>query len=132
MSHSHEDIHKTIRAYVVVFVALLILTGVTVGVSYIHLESIYNRVALALLVAGTKASLVALVFMHLKAERQMIYYTLSLTAVFLVVAFGLPLWTEGDKIVGTSHQMWDAGVSVPSMPGHDEAAGSDVGHEGGH
>ena len=47
MSHSHEDIHKTIRSYVMVFVALLILTGVTVGVSYIHLESVGQRVALA-------------------------------------------------------------------------------------
>ena len=129
MSHSHEDIHQVIRSYVMVFVALLILTGVTVGVSYVHLESIYSRVALALVVAGIKASLVALIFMHLKAERPMIYYALGLTAVFLVVAFGLPLWAEGDKIVGTHHKMWDAGVVAPAMPGHEAAAGE---HGGGH
>ena len=127
MSHSHEDIHKTIRSYVMVFVALLILTGVTVGVSYIHLESIGERVALALVVAGIKASLVALIFMHLKAERPMIYYALALTAVFLVVAFGLPLWSESDKIMGTTHRMWDAGVQVPAMPGHAEAAAGEHG-----
>ena len=131
MSHSHEDIHKTIRSYVMVFVALLILTGVTVGVSYIHLESVGQRVALALLVAGIKASLVALIFMHLKAERSIIYYSLALTAVFLVVAFGLPLRSESDKIMGTTHKVWDAGVQVPGMPGH-EAAAVGAGHEGGH
>lgn len=123
MSHSHEDIHQTIRSYVVVFVALLILTGVTVGVSYVHLASIGARVALALVVAGIKASLVALIFMHLKAERPMIYYALGLTAVFLVVAFGLPLWAEGDKIVGTHHTVWDAGVAAPAVAGHEAAAG---------
>ena len=127
MSHSHEDIHKTIRLYVMVFVALLILTGVTVGVSYIHLESVGQRVALALVVAGVKASLVALIFMHLKAERSLIYYSLALTAVFLVVAFGLPLWSESDKIMGTTHKVWDAGVAVPSMPGHGEAAAGEHG-----
>ena len=129
MSHSHEDIHQVIRSYVMVFVALLILTGVTVGVSYVHLESIYSRVALALVVAGIKASLVALIFMHLKAERPMVYYALGLTAVFLVVAFGLPLWAEGDKIVGTNYRVWDAGVVAPAMPGHEAAAGE---HGGGH
>ena len=128
MSHSHEDIHQTIRSYVMVFAALLILTGVSVGVSYIHLASIGARVALALVVAGIKASLVALIFMHLKAERPMIYYALGLTAVFLVVAFGLPLWAEGDKIVGTTHhKMWDAGVVAPAMPGHEAAAGENGG-----
>ncbi|MDO8795247.1 MAG: cytochrome C oxidase subunit IV family protein [Vicinamibacterales bacterium] len=129
MSHSHEDIHKTIRSYVMVFAALLVLTGVTVGVSYVHLESIGERVALALVVAGIKASLVALIFMHLKAERPMIYYALGLTAVLLVVAFGLPLWAESDKIVGTRYRTWDAGVEAPAMPGHEAAAGE---HGGGH
>lgn len=57
--------HVVPRAtYYMVFAALLTLTAVTVGVTYIHMGR-FNLVV-ALLIAITKASLVVLFFMNVK------------------------------------------------------------------
>lgn len=50
-------------------ILLLILTGITVGASYIHFESGAVNIAIALFVASIKATLVALFFMHLKYDK---------------------------------------------------------------
>ena len=78
---SVEEVKKHIRTYLMVFGALLLLTGITVGVSYLHLAEA-EAVVVALIVAATKGSLVALFFMHLSHEKKVIYATLCLTAVF--------------------------------------------------
>jgi len=59
------------RTGVAVFVALLLLTVVTVLVSYVDL-GLWNTVV-ALLIASVKASLVALFFMHLKGESRLVW-----------------------------------------------------------
>ncbi len=56
-----------IRVLATVFVALLVLTVVTVAVASVDLGSLNLYVALA--VAGLKASLVVLYFMHLRYDR---------------------------------------------------------------
>ena len=56
VSHAAE-IDRQVRGYMVVFVALLALTAVTVGVSYLHLE-VHDAVAVALVIASFKATLV--------------------------------------------------------------------------
>jgi cytochrome c oxidase subunit IV len=58
------------RTYIIVWVALLILTGVTVAVSYLHLGML--NAAVALLIASVKAALVALYFMHLRHENRLV------------------------------------------------------------
>jgi cytochrome c oxidase subunit 4 len=68
--------------YLAVFAALLALTGATVAVSYLDL-GIMN-VAVALLIASVKASLVALFFMHLKFENKLVW-TFALVPVFFLV-----------------------------------------------
>jgi cytochrome c oxidase subunit 4 len=59
------------RTYFAVYAALVVLTIVTVLVSYVHL-GIMN-VVVALLIASAKASLVALFFMHLKWESRLVW-----------------------------------------------------------
>jgi cytochrome c oxidase subunit 4 len=59
MAHSHA-----IRTYLLVFAALLVLTAVTVAVSYVDLGPLSTVVALS--IAVTKALLVLLFFMHLR------------------------------------------------------------------
>ena len=76
----------------------------------------------SLVVAGIKGSLVALIFMHLKAEKYWVYFTLAFTAFFVVLVFGLPKWTESDHIVGTTHKLWTVGVEIPHVPAHAPAA----------
>ena len=90
MDHDHaEEVFTHIRIYLGVFAALAVLTGVTVGVSYLHLAE-GAAVALALVIAITKASLVALFFMHLIDEKKTIYWLLGLTATFFVFVMYMP------------------------------------------
>lgn len=80
---SHADISKHVRAYIGVFVALLFLTLVTVGVSYLHFTP-WMAVTVAMFVATIKGGLVAAVFMHLNDEKKIIYWLLGLTFVLFV------------------------------------------------
>lgn len=122
MGHSAEDVRKQVKGYIAVFAALMVLTLVTVAVSYLHLSSIGERVTVALIVATVKASLVAVVFMHLKAERFLVYVTLALTAFFVVLVFALPIWAESDHVMGTVRYKWDAGMAAPPAAEHEPAA----------
>jgi cytochrome c oxidase subunit 4 len=63
-----HDVAKQVRGYMMVFGTLLVLTLITVGVSYLDLPEV-ETVVVALVIATTKASLVAMFFMHLKFER---------------------------------------------------------------
>src|SRR5439155_14254826 len=88
----HEDVSRHMGKYYVVFVALLCLTAVTVGVSYLHLTRPL-AITVALIIAAVKAGLVAAVFMHLISERKVIYAVLILTALFFLLVLGLPSLT---------------------------------------
>ena len=114
-AHDAHDIQAHVRTYYKVFGALLVLTVVTVAVSYLHMPVI-PAVIVALTIASFKAALVAAVFMHLKGEAKIVYWSLYLTAVFFVLLFALPMWTEGDHIVGTRADEWSAGAGAPQMP----------------
>ena len=86
MAHGNmttEEIKKHVRGYYIVFAALLCLTAVTVGISYLHLP-LLPAVILALAVAITKGSLVALYFMHLISEKTVIYAILGMTGFFFL------------------------------------------------
>lgn len=118
--HDAHDIKAHVRLYLMVFGALMVLTLITVGVSYLHMPHT-PAVIVALAIATLKASLVAMFFMHLKGERRIIYWSLYLTAVFFVLLFALPMWTEGDHIIGTQPNKWSAGAEAPTMPKHSPA-----------
>ena len=91
---SPEEIKKHFGKYYAVFVALLCLTAVTVGVSYLKLPR-PAAVAVALVIATIKAGLVAAVFMHLISEKKVIYAVLILTAMFFLLVLLLPVLTSG-------------------------------------
>lgn len=90
----------SVGPYLAVFGALLVLTVVTVAVSYVEMSTT-PTVLLALAIASVKASLVAMFFMHLKGERPMVYWSLGLTAVLFVSLLAFVLWSEGDHLTGT-------------------------------
>ena len=99
MSETHaEDIKKHVRTYIMVFVALLALTIVTVAISTLHLST-FAAVTVALIIALIKGSLVASYFMHLISEKKLIYAVLVLTVVFFVGLMFLPVGAFSDKIV---------------------------------
>ena len=96
MTSDHAvDIDKHVRVYVTVFVALMVLTLITVAVSYLDL-SIPMAVTVALLIATVKGSLVACYFMHLISEKKLIHAVLLLTAAFFVALLLLPILTVSD------------------------------------
>ena len=89
------DIDRHVRIYITVFVALMVLTIVTVAVSRFHF-SVPVAVTLALIVATIKGSLVACYFMHLISEKRLIYAVLALTVVFFAVLVALPIFSYHD------------------------------------
>ena len=96
-AHGADDIRSHVKTYFMIFGALMVLTIVTVGVSYLHLP-VAMAILVALVVATIKGSLVALFFMHLKGERKLVYYVLALTAIFFIFMMFVPLLTNLDKI----------------------------------
>ena len=97
MAHDHAELDKHIRIYIGVFVALMVLTVITVAISYLHL-SVPIAVAVALLVATVKGALVACYFMHLVSETKLIYAVLVLTVVFFAVLLALPVLTHSNGL----------------------------------
>ena len=79
-----------VRIYIAVFTALAALTVITVAVSYLRLPLV-PAVSVALFIAAVKGSLVALFFMHLISEKQIIFSVLALTFVFFLFLLILPV-----------------------------------------
>src|SRR5678815_4527149 len=89
------DIDRHVRVYITVFVALMVLTIVTVAISRFHLP-VHIAVTVALLVAIVKGSLVACYFMHLVSEKKLIYAVLLVTVAFFIALMTLPVLTVHD------------------------------------
>ena len=70
VSRPHAE-HKV--PYLVIFGVLVVLTVVTVAITFVHIESEVIKVLVAILIAAIKASVVLGYFMHLKFEGKLIY-----------------------------------------------------------
>lgn len=81
-SQSHHHI-LPLKTYINVGLALLVLTVITVAVSRVHLGP-FNMVV-AMLIAGSKAMLVALYFMHLKYDNKLFLSIFVAGILFLVL-----------------------------------------------
>jgi len=95
-THDPESIRKETKTYITVFIALAVLTVLTVGVSYFHLPPVL-AIGVALLIAAFKGSLVAGFFMHLFHERKLIYWVLVLTVIFFLVLLFYPTISDWDQ-----------------------------------
>ena len=73
-----------------VLAVLLMLTGVTVGVSYIDLG--FFNIPIALAIACAKVTFVLLFFMHLKYESRVINISFISTVLVLVILIGFTFW----------------------------------------
>ncbi|GIW48288.1 MAG: cytochrome-c oxidase [Deltaproteobacteria bacterium] len=82
-----EEHHVGYTTYILVWLALIVLTGITVWVSYLHF-GVFN-IVVALLIASIKASLVALYFMHLKFEDKTTWIFVLYPIVLLALLIGL-------------------------------------------
>ena len=91
------DIQKSVRSYMTVFVMLMIFTILTVAVSRLQF-AVPVAIAVALVIAVMKGSMVAGVFMHLSHEKRWIYGVLLLTVVFFAFLLLLPVFTSLDGL----------------------------------
>ena len=87
--HDHHDVSKHVRKYLMVGALLLLFTAITVGLSYVDFGTNKANMAVGMLVATFKAALVAAIFMHLSAEKQLIYRILIFTGFFVLGLFWL-------------------------------------------
>ena len=100
--HGHDDHHdvaKHIRKYLMVGALLMVFTIITVALSYFDFGSHKANMAVGMLVATFKAGLVAMIFMHLSAEKQLIYRILIFTVFFVLGLFWLTYLHWYDPIV---------------------------------
>ncbi|MCH7746482.1 MAG: hypothetical protein E2P06_13970 [Acidobacteria bacterium] len=116
MSGSIEEVKKHVAAYQKVGVTLLVLTGVTVAASYLP-TAVPLAIVIALIIATTKGSLVASIFMHLRNERKAIYWALAMTVLFWVFLMFLPLLGQLDHI-GVPKTLSNA--NAPAMHADEE------------
>jgi caa(3)-type oxidase subunit IV len=99
MSDNIEEIQKSVRKYIIIGVALLALSGFTVWLSTVELPTHGLNILVGMIVATFKASLVALIFMHLNHERPVIYKVLAFTVVFAIVLFVLFVLSARDPLI---------------------------------
>ena len=86
-----SDTHDHSKTYVNVLLALAVGTALTVGLSHVHMGRAGN-IAVGLLVATIKASLVVLFFMHLKYEQRWwaAFVLFPLLLVMIIIGSNLP------------------------------------------
>jgi cytochrome c oxidase subunit 4 len=101
-----ENQTEPVHTYLGVFAGLLLLTGLTVGVSYLELGAWHA--ATGLIIAGVKATLVALFFMHLLRAGRLLWLVAGAALFWLGILLALTFsdyltrhWLEG---ASASHQ----------------------------
>ena len=88
---THENQHiASYKALALVLSSLLVLTGVTVAVSYVDMG--FFNVPIALLIASVKSTVVLLFFMHLKYEGMTIVISFTSTVIFLCIMISFTFW----------------------------------------
>jgi cytochrome c oxidase subunit 4 len=93
----HEHHHHIVspKIYLTIVIALLILTGTTVGASYIEM-GVFNPIV-ALAIAALKMILVVLFFMHVKYSTKLTKLTVGAGIFTFLVLIGMTLsdyWTR--------------------------------------
>lgn len=85
----HNDTHTQhshgYGVYILVWLALMALTGITVAVAGINFGSV--TIATALLIASVKTYLVLIIFMHLRSESSTFKVFIGVALLFLLISF---------------------------------------------
>ncbi|HEY1050159.1 MAG TPA: cytochrome C oxidase subunit IV family protein [Prosthecobacter sp.] len=99
MADNIEEIQKSVRKYMIIGALLIVFTGLTVGLSYVELPTHGLNILVGMILATIKASMVALIFMHLNHEKSVIYKVLAFTAVFAFVLFVLFYFSNVEGLI---------------------------------
>jgi len=89
-AHAHDEPHIVpISLFVKVWIALLVLTGITVGASIYFPGNI--GIAVAVIVTPAKAALILMFFMHLRYEKKIFVYMFLVAIGIFAIFIGLTL-----------------------------------------
>jgi cytochrome c oxidase subunit 4 len=118
MVHAHIS---SVKFYVAILGALMFLTLLTVGIASIHLGKL--NLAVAIVVASAKATLVVMFFMHLKYDNKFNATILVCSLLFIGVFFAYTLNdtnTRGEVDDAQGTQVWshDGTVAPGGMGGN--------------
>src|SRR5207245_10592335 len=94
-----QNVQQHVRGYLTVGALLLAFTGITVALSYVDFGTRKANIGVAMLVATLKAGLVAAIFMHLAAEKRLIYRVLIFTGFFVLGLFWLTFFAWYTPVV---------------------------------
>ena len=133
-AHGQEGAHEhSTKPYFVVFGALIALTFVTVGISYVDLGYAGNKL-LGVAVAIVKASLVVWIFMHMKSDGRKDKYLVAAVAfpICLLILLVMALFPDvvfhgGDNARHLDPGPWD---NVGHHAGEGKKPADKPGHEG--
>ena len=99
MADNVEAIQKSIKWYFIIGGLLIVFSIATVGLSYVELPTHSLNILVGMILATIKASMVALIFMHLNHERTLIYKILAFTVVLAIVLFTLFILSHEDPLL---------------------------------
>jgi cytochrome c oxidase subunit 4 len=93
-----------LSTYITIFGALMVLSAITVAAAFVNLGALNPIVAM--LIAGIKATLVILYFMHVKFSSRLVKITVVLSLFFVAILFAETLMDYATK-------GWMAGGAIP-------------------
>ena len=93
------------RMHVIIFVALVLLTALTLGVSFLHLPGL-GHVGFGLTIGVCKAALVVLFFMHALHSDRLTWLVIVVACFWVLILFALTLTDYLSRGL------------VPNTPGH--------------
>jgi cytochrome c oxidase subunit 4 len=96
---------QSVKSYVAVLIALVVLTFATVAISFLPLPGAWH-VASGMLVGALKASLVVLFFMHAIRSPRITWCVITVSIFFILILFSLTLADITTRSL------------LPYMPGH--------------
>ena len=126
MAHEHAHAHahashgaghiSPVSLYVTIFLALMVLTGVTVAAAYVDLGQFNFLVAM--IIAVFKASLGVWYFMHVKYQSSLTKLTVATGLFFLAILLGMMLidYTSKDFTPMLPPTTPDSVIGAPVTP----------------
>lgn len=89
MSFHHYDPSATLRAYFLVFGALMVFTGLTVAAAFVDMGAMNDVVAMGIAIA--KAAMVMAIFMHVRGSSNHVFFCIFGGIYFVGLMFYFPL-----------------------------------------
>jgi cytochrome c oxidase subunit IV len=97
MEMTETRAEPSMNLYVMIWVALLVIVGAEVGLTYMHLST-GTQLAMLLVLAFIEAGLGVMYFMHLKYERAILFWSLVPTLLFVLFMMD-HLWPDALRLL---------------------------------